>query len=240
MRVALFPTCIVDLLWGKVGTATLHILEKLGLQPEIPEKGFCCGQIAFNMGQVKEAQDYARRWWNTYRSYDLAVSPSGSCVAMIRQHYPELLGIPLGNKEGLPALGHVAVVELTEFLHRTGLGEKLRPRFPARVTYHASCHYLRGLGREEDAVALLKRVQGLTLVRSSRETLCCGFGGLFSLKYPDLSAAMGLRKIESIEATGAEYLTSTDASCLTHLGGLLRKRGSPIQPIHIAEILAHE
>lgn len=239
MRVALFPTCLVDLLWGEAGTATLRILERLGLRPEVPSAGFCCGQLAFNVGRFGEARRYALRWWETYCRFDLVISPSGSCVAMIRSHYPELLGLPLDDENGLPRLGGVRVLELTEFLNRSGLGEKLRSRFPARVTYHASCHYLRELGRE-DALTLLERVEGLTLIRSPQESLCCGFGGLFSLKYPDLSAAMGLRKVRAIEATGADYVTSTDASCLAHIGGLLLRRSSRVRPIHIAEILAHE
>jgi len=232
MRVALFVPCYVDATDPETGLATARLLRRLGHEVVYPEGQTCCGQPALNAGHLGEFLAVARRQLDALAEggADAVVSPSGSCVAALRRVGPHRakLDHPL-----LPRL-----YELTEFLtERLGVTD-VGARFPATVTWHDACHSLRELGISEGPRRLLRAVEGLTLREMVKSDECCGFGGLFSVKLPEVSVGMGERKIGAIEATGADWVASTDSSCLMHIDGMLRKRRSPVRGIHIAKILA--
>jgi len=231
MRVALFIPCFVDATDPETGMATARLLRRLGHEVIYPERQTCCGQPALNAGHMDEFLRTAERQLDALADgdADAVVSPSGSCVAALRKIGPHQTSLdhPL-----LPRL-----FELTEFL----IGElgvtDVGARFPGKVTWHDACHPLRELGIRDGPRRLLAAVEGLDLVEMDPPDECCGFGGLFSVKLPEVSAGMGERKIAAIEATGADWVASTESSCLLHVTGMLRKRGSPIRGIHIARIL---
>ena len=233
---ALFVTCLVDQFFPEVGEAAVRLLEGCGRRVEFPPAQTCCGQPAFNMGYGEEAQRLARRWIEIFEPYAEVVTPSGSCASMARIHYPELLvEEPEWHDRALRLA--TRVFELSEFL----LGQGYDPgasAYSGRVTYHPSCHLLRELGSGEAPLSLLARVPGVELVELPQASVCCGFGGAFAVKMPELSGAMLEAKIEAAEATGATVLTATDCGCLMHLGGALQRRGSALEVRHVAEILA--
>ncbi len=237
MRVALFVTCLVDQFFPHVGVATVRLLRHLGLEVDFPPAQTCCGQPAFNAGFTAEARALARRMVKIFDSAEAVVAPSGSCVAMVRRHFPELLQ---GNADWHRRAQVLAskTYELSEFLVRRLGREELGARLSARVTYHDSCQALRGLHLAEEPRRLLRAVAGLTLVELADRDLCCGFGGTFAVDFADVSGALGVEKANAIEATGADYVVSTDCSCLLHLAGILRRGGSRVQPLHLAELLA--
>ena len=235
---ALFVTCLVDQLFPEVGEAAVRLLEASGRRVEFPTAQTCCGQPAFNMGHADEARRLAKRMIEIFEPYDEVVAPSGSCVSMVRVHFPELLHDEAGwlaRAERLAA----KVFELTELLHREGY-DASGARFAGKVAYHASCHLLRELGVRAAPRELLGRVEGLELVELEGAEVCCGFGGAFSAKMPELSGAMLDTKLKAAEASGAAVLTATDCGCLMHLGGALKRRCSPLEARHVAEILAGE
>jgi L-lactate dehydrogenase complex protein LldE len=234
VRISLFIPCFVDLFSPELGVATARVLRRLGHEVRYPEGQTCCGQPALTTGFFDHFDHLARRLLDVLDDGDpeAVVCPSGSCVAALRAVGPHRTGLshPL-----LPRL-----FELSEFL--TGkLGvEDVGADFPARVTWHDACHPLRELSIRDGPRRLLDHVRGLDLVEMERSDECCGFGGAFSVKLPDASAGMGERKIEAIEATGAEYVASTEPSCLMHLGGMLERRKSRVRPLHLATVLAGE
>jgi L-lactate dehydrogenase complex protein LldE len=235
-RAALFITCLGDLLVPRVPLATARILDRLGVEPVFVEEQTCCGQPAFNAGYRDEARRVARHFIEVFEGHDFVVAPSGSCVAMIRDHYPELF-------EGDPFLERAREIasrtfELTEFLTDVLRVEGTGARFPHRVTYHDSCHGLRHLGLREGPRRLIRSVEGIDFVELPSSDSCCGFGGVFSVKYPEISMAMCEDKVGRIESTGAEFVIATDASCLMNMGGALERRGARARPLHIAELLA--
>lgn len=237
MKVILFPTCLVDALFPSVGIATVRILEKLGIQVVFKEEGICCGQLAFNDGFFEEAKEVARKLIDAMDEDLPVVSPSGSCISMIKLHYGELFrGDPYEEKaKNLIRRSY----ELTDFLvNYIGVSD-IGARFEAKVTYHDACHTKGTLNIHREPRELLRHVKGLELVEMENPDLCCGFGGIFSLKMPSLSSLMLDEKMKNIEKTGAQYVTSTDISCLMHIGGGLLKKGSSVKFIHIAEILAN-
>ncbi len=236
MKTALFVTCLVDQLFPEVGEAAVSLLESCGRRVEFPMAQTCCGQPAFNMGHGDEARRLAKRMIEIFEPYDEVVAPSGSCVSMVRVHFSELLH---DDAEWLPRAQSLAakVFELTEFLHREGF-EASGARFDGRVAYHASCHLLRELRIQQQPRELLREVEDLELVELEGADVCCGFGGAFSAKMPELSGAMLDAKLKAVEASGASALTATDCGCLMHLGGALQQRGSRLEVRHIAEILA--
>jgi len=235
---ALFVTCLVDQFFPEVGEAAVRLLERCGRRVEFPAAQTCCGQPAFNMGYRGEARRLGRRMIEIFEPYDEVVAPSGSCAGMVRVQLPELFA---GDGEWHPRARALAarVFELTELLAHDGF-DPGDSRFEGRVTYHASCHLLRELGVREAPAALLRRVPGLELVELPGSEVCCGFGGAFSAKMPELSHAMLDDKLKAAESTGAEVLTATDCGCLMHLGGALERRRSPLRVLHVAEILAQE
>ncbi len=234
MRTALFVTCLVDQLFPEVGEATVRLLEGCGRRVEFPAAQTCCGQPAYNMGHAPEARRLAQRMIEIFEPYDEVVAPSGSCVSMVRVHFPELLHAePAWRRraEGLAA----KTFELTELLHREGY-QPGSTHSSGRVAYHPSCHLLRELGVSEQPCELLRQVEGLELVEL--EEVCCGFGGAFSAKMPELSGAMLEAKLTAVEESGAEVLTATDCGCLMHLAGALNRRKSRLKVRHVATILA--
>ncbi len=243
MKTALFVTCLVDQLFPEVGEATVRLLERRGRRVEFPAAQTCCGQPAFNMGYAGEARRLAKRMIRIFEPYDEVVAPSGSCVSMVRVHFPELLHDEADWHHRAERLA-AKTFELTEFLHREGY-DASGARFTGKVAYHASCHLLRELGVRDGPRELLRQVPGLELVELENAEVCCGFGGAFSAKMPELSGAMLDAKLEAAEASGANVLTATDCGCLMHLGGALERRrnrgkANLVEVRHIAELLAGE
>jgi len=232
MRIALFITCVNDLLVPETGKAVVSILSRLGHSVEFPLEQTCCGQMHANSGYRDEAVPLVQHFVRTFQDFDAVVAPSASCVAMVRESYPRLA----------PSAALTSVVErtfeLSEFLvDHLGVVD-VGARFPHRVTYHPTCHGLRMLRLGDRPVRLLSAVDGLTLVPLSGAEECCGFGGTFALKNPGVSGAMLGDKCAAVCATGARYVAAADNSCLAHIGGGLSRRAAPITPIHYAQILA--
>ncbi|MFC9489907.1 (Fe-S)-binding protein [Streptomyces hydrogenans] len=243
MRVALFATCVNDALYPSTAVATVRLLERLGVIADFPAAQTCCGQPQYNTGYRRETEPLVHRMARAFEGYDHVVTPSGSCVAMIRDNYPRI-----GNKARAEGRGDTLTqasdslvprtYELTEFLVDVLGVTDVGAYFPHKVTYHPSCHGLRMLGLGERPRRLLEAVKGLELVELPGAEECCGFGGTFAVKNPDVSTAMGADKIHNSLSTGAEVLCGADNSCLMHLGGMLRRQDAPQRALHLAEILA--
>ncbi|MEV8531787.1 (Fe-S)-binding protein [Streptomyces sp. NPDC051211] len=243
MRVALFVTCVNDALYPATGIAVVRLLERLGVEVDFPAGQSCCGQPQYNTGYRHEAEPLVRRTAESFAGYTHVVTPSGSCAAMIREHYPRIGAKAAAEGRGgtLTALATdlaPRVYELTEFLVDVLGVTDVGAYFPHTVTYHPSCHGLRGLGLGDRPRRLLAAVKGLELVELPGAEECCGFGGTFAVKNPDVSAAMAADKLRSAATTGASVLCGADNSCLAHLEGTLRRQGSPLRALHLAEILA--
>lgn len=235
----LFITCLGEQFFPGMLEKMVLILEQLGVQLSFPEQQTCCGQPLFNSGFKAQARELARRWLQVFnRSKAPIVSPSGSCVDMVRHHYPELFQV--GTPEHALALELAGrTYELTEFLVHQLKVTEVGAYFPQKVTYHASCHYLRGLGLREEAKILLRQVRGLELAPLVEEDTCCGFGGVFSVIYPEVSQALMQRKVNHIIESGAQAVVACDAGCLMNIQGGLQRAGSAIRAYHIIEILAN-
>ena len=228
MRIALFVTCVNDVAFPSTGIAAVRVLERLGVEVDFPEAQTCCGQMQYNTGYPTEAAPLAEKFARDFRGYDAVVVPSGSCGAFIRDIHPKLRRSP----EPPP------VYELTEFLVDVLGKEELGAYFPYRVAYHPTCHSSRLLKLGDRPTRLLSRVEGLELVELPGADECCGFGGTFSVKNPDVSAAMGADKVAHAVETGAQFLVAADNSCLMHIGGTARRSEAPITTLHLAEVLA--
>jgi L-lactate dehydrogenase complex protein LldE len=230
VRIALFATCIGDTMFPEAARATVEVLERLGHEVVFPAEQTCCGQMHVNSGYQDEARRLARRFVDVFGDYETIVAPSSSCVGAVRELYPLLLGV------SHPVLERV--FELSELLVRRLELDDVGASFPHRVAYHPTCHSLRVTHVGDAPYRLLRRVRGLELVELPRADECCGFGGTFSIKNADTSSAMLADKCDSVEATGAEFCTALDGSCLLQIGGGLSRAGAAVQPIHLAEILA--
>jgi len=239
VRVSLFISCLVDQLFPAVGEATVSVLRRLGVDVAFPEGQTCCGQVAFNDGFWPEAARLAQKFIGDFDDSDAVVAPSGSCVAMVREFYPVLLREESALAGRVRALGR-RTYELSEFLVDVLHREDVGAHFPHRVTYHASCHGLRGLHVTTQPLRLLAAVRGLELRPLPGVEECCGFGGMFSVKFAALSGSMLDAKIGAIESAGVEVVTATDSSCLMHIAGGLSRRNSPVRAMHLAEILASQ
>jgi L-lactate dehydrogenase complex protein LldE len=215
-----------------------EVLERLGYRVEFPEAQTCCGQPAFNTGHWDDARPLAERFVKVFADSEAVVCPSGSCTTMVRKFYPELLAQSTLLQDAL-SLG-ARLYELSEFLVKVAKVTELGATFPHRVTFHDSCHALRELGIRNEPRELLRNVRGLELVEMPASEECCGFGGMFAVKFGAVSAAMGDTKAENVAASGAEYVTSIDGSCLMHIEGVLRRRKDRARTIHLASILAQE
>jgi L-lactate dehydrogenase complex protein LldE len=226
MRVALFITCFNDTMFPDVGRATVTVLERLGVEVEFPKTQTCCGQLHFNSGYRRECEPLVRNFADAFAGYEAVVTPSASCAALVRNHHRLIQ----------PGVAVPQVYELSEFLVDVLSVTDVGAYFPSRVAFHPTCHSLRLLGVGDRPQRLLAAVEGLTLTPLPTE--CCGFGGTFSVKNPDVSIAMGQDKVADVRATDAEVLASADTSCLMHIGGLLSRQGAPVKTMHLAEILA--
>jgi L-lactate dehydrogenase complex protein LldE len=237
-KVALFIPCFVDQFFPQVAFDTARVLERIGYEPYFPEEQTCCGQPAFNTGNWDEARPLAERFVRVFSSAEAVVCPSGSCTTMVRKFYPELLEHSPVLQDAL-AVGK-RVFEFTEFLVNVAKRTDVGAAFPHRVTLHDSCHALRELGIKDGPRELLRKVRALELVEMPASEDCCGFGGMFSVKFGAISAAMGDSKAGNIVAAAADYVTSVDSSCLMHIDGILRRRNDSARTIHLASILAQE
>ncbi len=238
MRVALFATCLVDALFPDAGRATVSLLERLGQPVEFPLEQTCCGQMHTNSGYF-EVQ-LVRRYVDVFSPYDAVVVPSGSCAGSIHHQHP-MVARAAGD-EGLAARAEAVAAktyELSQFVVDVLGTDDVGAYFPHRVTYHPTCHSLRMLGVGDRPLRLLRNVRGIDLVELRRWDECCGFGGTFSVKNPDVSAAMLADKMEAVIETGAEVLCAGDRSCLMHIGGGLERVRAGVRTLHLAEILAN-
>jgi L-lactate dehydrogenase complex protein LldE len=243
MRVALFATCVNDALYPSTAIATVKVLERLGIEVDFPADQTCCGQPQYNTGYRRATEPLVRRTARAFDGYDHVVTPSGSCVAMVRDNYPRIGAKAAAEGRGQELAGAAAtlvprVLELTEFLVDVLGVTDVGAYYPHTVTYHPSCHGLRMLGLGDRPRRLLQAVKGLQLIELPGAEECCGFGGTFAVKNADVSEAMGADKVRNAESTGAEVLCGADNSCLMHIGGMLRRRDAPQRALHLAEILA--
>jgi L-lactate dehydrogenase complex protein LldE len=224
VRIALFITCLADTLFPQAGRATVQLLERLGHEVVFPEEQTCCGQLHLNTGYEHKGLELARRFERVFADAELVVSPSASCTAMVREH-------------GSPEIA-ARVFELSELLvNKLGL-EDVGAHYPHRVTYHPTCHGLRGLRLGDAPLRLLRAVREIDLVELPEAEECCGFGGTFAVKNADTSSAMLADKLRNVVDTGAEVCTAGDSSCLMHMGGGLSRMGAGVRTVHLAEILA--
>jgi L-lactate dehydrogenase complex protein LldE len=236
VRVALFATCLVDALYPDTGRATVRLLERLGQRPEFPLEQTCCGQMHTNSGYFQP--DLVSRYADVFGEYDAIVVPSGSCTASIRHQHPMIARADDDEALAIRAAAVAAkTYELSEFLVDVLGVDDVGAYFPHRVTYHPTCHSLRALGVGDRPLRLLRNVRGIELVELRRADECCGFGGTFAVKNPDVSAAMLADKMEGVIETGAEVLCAGDRSCLMHIGGGLERIRAGIRTLHLAEIL---
>ena len=266
-RVALFVTCLADQFWPSAAIAAAEVLRRVGCSVDFDARQTCCGQPAFNTGYRREARTLARRTIEIFESSaaDAIVCPSGSCTAMLH-HYEQLfdgsspplsVSFPLsgtergsggeagteGGNEGWHERARklrARTYELSAFLVNVLGMEDVGASFRGRLTWHDACHGLRDLGIRDEPRRLLRHVRGVELVELPPQSAeaCCGFGGTFSVKYPEISVAILDEKIDAIERTGVDAVVSGDASCLMQIGGRLSRRGSRVRPLHLAEILA--
>lgn len=235
--VTLFVTCMVDMLYPEVGEATVSLLENLGLEVAFPEDQTCCGQPAYNTGYREDARALALRFLDVFEGAEVIVTPSGSCAAMIRYGYPDLLANDPVAFSRARAVSE-RTWEFSQFLVE-GLGvTDVGARFEGSVAYHDSCHLARSLGVTQPPRELLRHVQGARLVELPGHDECCGFGGLFAIKLPELSSAMLARKLNHIARCGADVIITSDVSCMTQINGGLRRSRMPQRVWHLAHFLA--
>jgi L-lactate dehydrogenase complex protein LldE len=238
MRVGLFVTCLVDQLWPGIGISTVAVLRRAGCEVVFDERQTCCGQPAFNTGYRREARQLAQRFITIFEeSADAAiVSPSGSCAAMVR-HFHELFPDDEAWRHRAVAVAG-RTHELGSFLVNVLGVEDVGASFEGRLTWHDACHGLRDLGIHSEPRRLLGCVRGAELVELPHADACCGFGGTFAVKYPEISVAILDQKIAAIESAGVRAVVSGDASCLMQIGGRLSRSGSKVKAMHLAEVLA--
>lgn len=238
MRVSLFVTCLVDQLWPAVGASAVEVLRRAGCEVVFDERQTCCGQPAFNTGYRSDARRLARRFIEVFEDggADYVVCPSGSCTAMAH-HFHELFADdePWRRRaEALAARTH----EFGGFLVNVLKVEDVGASFKGRLTWHDACHGLRDLGLREEPRKLIRGVRGAEFVELANADSCCGFGGTFSVKYPEISVAILDNKIDAIERAGVRAVVSGDASCLMQIGGRLTRNNSTVRTMHLAELLA--
>lgn len=242
MKIGLFVPCYVDALYPEVGVATYKLLRHLGLDVSYPLKQTCCGQPMANAGFEEMAKPLATKFDEMFAGFDYVVAPSASCAAFVRFYHPHLL------EEGHTCETVQKTMDVVEFLHDVVRPASLPGVFPHVVSVHNSCHGVRELGLSSPSechvtpfnkiIDLLQMVQGITIREPERKDECCGFGGMFAVEEPDVSVRMGENKIARHMATGAEYVTGPDSSCLMHMAGIAKRDKKPIQFIHVVEILA--
>ncbi len=236
-RVALFVTCLVDLHRPTIGFAAIRLLEQAGCQVEVPRAQTCCGQPAYNSGDRTTTREIARDIIEVFGGYDYVVVPSGSCGGMLRHHLPGLFDDDPNTKlkaETLAAKTYELIGFLTEVMGVT----EIEAAYSGTITYHDSCSGLRELGLKQQPRRLLAGMDGVKLTEMTEPEVCCGFGGTFCVKYPDISTRMVSDKARDITATGADTLLAGDLGCLLNMAGRLQREGSNVKVRHIAEVLA--
>jgi len=240
VKVALFVTCLVDLMRPEIAEATVRLLESAGCTVEVPMSQTCCGQPGFNSGDTATARALARKFLEEFEGFDHVVMPSGSCGGMIRRHYPELLTDDPDLRRRADALV-ARTWELTTFLHEVLKVSALPGTYQGAVTYHDCCSGLRELGVQTQPRALMALNPQIQLTEMKDARACCGFGGAFAVKYDEISAAIADEKIERIHATGAPCVVMGDLGCMLHLEGRLRRTGDAVtRVLHVAQVLAPE
>ena len=241
MKIGLFVPCYVDALYPEVGVSTYRLLKSLGLDVDYPERQTCCGQPMGNAGFERMAEPLVKKFDELFAPYDYVVAPSASCAAYVRFFHPNI-------KKGGQCEAAGKTVDLVEFLHDILKVESLPAKFPHKVSVHNSCHGVRELGLSSPSernvpkfnkiIDLLRLVDGIEIAEPERPDECCGFGGMFAVEEQAVSARMGLEKVRRHIATGAEYITGPDSSCLMHMQGVAQKQSLDIKFIHVAQILS--
>ncbi len=235
--VGLFATCLVDMFRPSVGFAAVKLIEDAGCRLSVPPSQTCCGQPAYNAGDHADARAIAETVIATFEGFDYIVVPSGSCAAMMRKHYPPLFA---GDASWAIRAERFSekVFELTSFLVDVLGIDSLPGRFEGAVTYHDSCSGLRELGIQAQPRTLLSSLDGLTITEMKDPDVCCGFGGTFCVKYPEISNAIVTKKARTIEESGAPVLLAGDLGCLMNMAGKMQREGKPVRARHVAEVLA--
>jgi L-lactate dehydrogenase complex protein LldE len=236
-RVGLFVTCLVDLFRPNVGFSAVELLERAGCVVEVPELQTCCGQPAYNSGDFATTQRIAKQVIDAFEGYDYVVGPSGSCLGTLREHYPNLFPIDARMENRARALAQRSY-ELVSFLTDVMGVTEVETQYSGRVTYHDACAGLRELGVKGQPRQLLASVAGLELQEMDDVEVCCGFGGTFCVKFPEISSRMASDKVANAQATGADTLLAGDMGCLMNMAGRLSRLGSDIKVYHVAEVLA--
>jgi len=236
-NVTLFVQCLVDTIYPEVGDAMVKVLQNLGATLNCPTDQTCCGQPAFNAGYRSQAREVAKHFIAIFEDSDIIVCPSGSCVNMVRHHYAELFRDDFKWLQRAQQLAS-RIFEFSEYLVDVLGIDDINAAYHAKVTYHDSCHLLRGIGVREQPRRLLRNVAGVELIEMNDSERCCGFGGSFSVKYPHISTAMVSEKVNNIINSGADTVVGCDMGCLMNIQGMLSRRGSSIEVKHIAQVLA--
>jgi L-lactate dehydrogenase complex protein LldE len=236
MNVQIFIPCFIDQLYPNVAFSMVKVLEKAGCTVRYNSNQTCCGQPAFNAGFWGEAKEVCKKFINDFSGADYVVAPSASCVGFVRNYYAKLFENSVNQNE-IQDLAN-RTFEFSEFLIKILKIDDVGAVFEGKATYHDSCAALRECGLKKEPRQLLKNVKGLELVEMADNETCCGFGGTFAVKFEPISIAMGDQKINNATATGAEYLISTDMSCLMHIDGCIKHQHKDLKVIHLADVLA--
>lgn len=236
MKVSLFITCVSDMFYPEVGKSAVGLLERHGVTVDFPEKQTCCGQPAFNTGYYDETRTAAKQLISVFENSEYVVSPSGSCVSMVRHFYPKLFE---SDKTWYARAETLAgkMFEFSEFMINVLKIDSLDATFDGVATYHQSCHMSRGIGIIEEPIKLLGMVRGLELRDLPYKEDCCGFGGTFAVKMHGISEKMVEEKVHHIRATGAHILVGSDMACLMNIGGYMHRNNIPVKVYHVAELL---
>ena len=236
MKVSLFVTCLADHFYPEVGEAVVHLLRRHGCTVDFPANQTCCGQPAWNTGLVEDARAFARQYVTTFEDSEYVVMPSGSCAGHVRYFYPQMFkDDPVWFKRACAVADKT--YEFSEFFVKVLKVTDLGATYKARAVYHNNCHMNRELGVQEEPLALLRNVRGLELVENPRVDLCCGFGGAFSVKQPEISTAMGDEKLGTLMSGQPEVIVSADGGCLMHMGGRAERTGVQVRFMHLAQLL---
>ena len=237
MKASLFASCLVDQFYPEVGESVVKVLRRLGVEVDFPKGQTCCGQPAFNSGFVSQAMPLAHRFLDLFQDSEYVVIPSGSCGSMLKVFIPELFADDPALAERAHALAD-RTYEFSQFLVNVLGITDVGARYESKVTYHASCHLLHELGATSESQTLIRAVRGVQFVEMEGTNECCGFGGTFSVKYPQISGAILEDKLRRIEATNADTLVACDSGCLMHIAGAMSRRGMKVRPMHLAQLLA--
>lgn len=236
LKIGFFVTCLVDTMRPSIAFASIKLLESAGCEVDVPSAQVCCGQPAFNNGDIETTTNIARQLIETFEHYDFLVAPSASCLGMIKVHYLELFKDEPVYLEKAEKLSHKSY-EILTFLHEV-LNIEISAQFDSTVTYHDSCSGLRELGIKSQPRELLNKVKGLTLNEMNDTDICCGFGGTFCVKYPEISTSLVNDKIENIRAVDADVVLAGDLGCLMNIAGRSQRDGKPLRCYHTVEVLA--